>query len=75
MNACDEYIEMAEKELPDIVTTKDLIKIGMYRSDQAASVARRKGKCPGYFQFNKRVVIYPKKGVIDYLKTVKSHHD
>ena len=72
MTACDDYISKVEQMLPDLATTKDLIKAGIYRSDQAASAARRKGQAPSFFRFNKRVVIYPKQGVIEFLKRAKN---
>lgn len=71
MSSCDDYIEKITRDLPDPCTTKDLIKAGIFSSDQAASYARRHGIAPDFFKFKGRGVIYPKDGVIAYLERSK----
>lgn len=71
MSACDDFISLVENAIPDMATTSDLVRVGIYRSDQAACNARRIGKCPEYFKFNDKVVFYPKKAVIEFLKKSK----
>lgn len=68
MNACEDYIEAINKVLPDICTTKDLIKIGIFKSDQAAAYARKEGLSPDYFKLPTKTIFYPKKGVIEFLR-------
>lgn len=68
MNSCDAFIKRAMKELPEMCTVKDLLKLGIYRSEQAAAHARRKGLSPDYFKLPHRGVLYPKQGVIEFLK-------
>lgn len=67
MGRCEEYIDYVDRELPKMATTKDLIRVGIYRTDQAAAKARRKKLGPEFFQLNQRVVLYPKAAVIDFL--------
>ena len=68
MTACEEFILRMQESLPELASTQDLIKLGIFGSDQAASAARRKKIGPEYFQMNGRVIRYPKNGVIEYLK-------
>ena len=67
-NGCDVYIESLKKGLPEFATTKDLVKAGIYRTEQAAAHNRRSGNGPEYFVINKRCIMYPKKCVIDFME-------
>jgi hypothetical protein len=69
MEKYDNFIEGLAQSLPDTCRTKDLINAGLYRSEQAAAAARRRGDCPGYLKVNERVVIYPKADVISFLQS------
>ena len=71
MNSCDEFIERAKRELPDLCTTGDLIKLGIYKSPQAATHARQTGRSSDYFKLPTGTVVHPKKGVIDLLENSK----
>lgn len=71
MSACDDYINKIYSQLPELATTKDLIRIGLFRTDQSASAARKMGNSPEFFRINKRVILYPKKGVIEFFKKAK----
>lgn len=55
--------------LPELVSARDLVKVGMYRTEQGAYAARQSGKCPPYFRIPGRGIVYPKQGVIDFLRT------
>lgn len=56
------------KQLPELCSVGDLMKIGIYRSDQAAYAARKSGRCPAYFRMPSRGIVYPREHVIDFLK-------
>lgn len=71
MSACDDFINKVNQALPELATTKDLIRVGLFRTDQGAAAARRLGNSPEYFRLNKRVILYPKRGVIEFLKRSK----
>lgn len=66
---CDKYIERLIEELPDMVKTKDLVKAGIFLSEQVAVNARRRGDGPDFFRLNAKTVLYPKEGVIAWLKS------
>lgn len=53
---------------PDLLTTNDLIKLGLYPSDIAAYAARRrKISSPPYIQVGKRV-LYPKDELLRFIE-------
>lgn len=60
-------ISKISKNLPELVSSKDLVKIGMYKSEQGAYVARRTGECPPYVRIPSCGIRYPKLGVINFL--------
>jgi hypothetical protein len=72
MTSCDDFIEKAKRTLPELCTTKDLVKFGIYKSEQAAHNARKKGVAADYFKMPHGNLVYPKKGVIELLE--KSKH-
>lgn len=73
MKACQMFIEVVKNSLPDLATPKDLVKAGIYKTEQAAYAARTKGRSPPYLRIPQRGVIYPKAGVIEFLE--KNTHD
>lgn len=73
MKSCEDYIKKASTVLPDLCKTKDLVKLGIYSSEQAAHNARKKGLAPDYFKMAHGNIVYPKKGIIEFLE--KSKHD
>lgn len=60
-------ISKLSRTLPELVSSKDLVKIGMYKSEQGAYVARRNGECPPYVRIPACGIRYPKLGVINFL--------
>lgn len=70
MNACDEFIQNLQNWLPDAVSSKTLVSIGLFNSAQAVRNSRLSGDTPPYFRIGKRIM-YPKKGVIEWLETKK----
>lgn len=73
MNSCDKFIEKARQELPELCSTKDLVRIGLFKSEHCAWHARKKGISFDYFKLPHGTVVYPKKGVIELLE--KSKHE
>lgn len=69
MNLREKYIEELINKLPDLLTPKDLVSCGIYKTHQAAYQARVKGSSPPYFRISYRGIVYPKSGIVDYLKT------
>lgn len=68
MKITEQFIETVQRRLPELATAKDLVRCGMYRSPQAAYAARRTGKCPPYLRIPQRGIVYPKNGVLQFLK-------
>jgi hypothetical protein len=71
MSSCDQFIERAKRELPDLCTTSDLVKMGIFKSAQAASYARKKGMSSDYFKLPTGLVVHPKQGIIELLENAK----
>lgn len=71
MTACDIYIKKIALRLPEICSVRDLVKVGLYASPQAARVARLAQTFPAHFQMGKKIII-PKESVIEWLN--KSKH-
>lgn len=67
MNFCDKWIDNLTKDLPERCSTQDLVGIGLYNSVHAAHMARRRGDTPPYIQLGRKF-IYPKEGIIHWLK-------
>ncbi len=61
-------IRKISKILPELASAKDLVKIGMYRTEQAAYAARTRGECPPFMRIPARGIVYPKIGVIEFLQ-------
>lgn len=68
---CEDFIEKCATTLPELCSTSDLIKVGIFSSDQTAAIARRKGATPPYFHMPSRNIVYPRAGVIAYLRKYK----
>ena len=64
------FISKLKRTLPDLCSVKDLLKVGIYRSEQAAYSARRTGNCPFNFYFPCRGYVYPKESVIEFVEKV-----
>lgn len=70
MNGIEEFIVHIEKSLKDLVKTSELVRIGMYSSPQAAFHARQMGCSPPFFKIAGNGVVYPKCGVIEFLRSI-----
>jgi len=70
MTACDEFISMIERMLPEHCSVKDLVKEGIFLSPQCEFHARKVGHTPSYFKLGRRIM-YPRNAVIEWLKEQK----
>lgn len=50
----------------DFLSSKDLVGLGLWSSENAAYEARKRGQSPHYCKMGRRV-IYPKQSVIDFI--------
>ena len=72
MNACDKFIEKLQRELPDLCTTTDLVKTGIYKSPQAVWRARKTGVFVDFFKLPTGTIVHPKDGIIQMLINSKN---
>lgn len=71
-DVCDVWIEKSTASLPDPCTPADLVKAGIFHSVQNTSAVRKTYKGPPFLKVAGRIV-YPKDGVIEWLKKNKGH--
>lgn len=62
------YFQKLEEELPELVNSEDLVRLGIYRTLQAAYEARQNGSSPPFIRVYGRGPVYPKRELIDFLK-------
>jgi hypothetical protein len=72
MNSCDKFIEKLQRELPELCTTTDLVKVGIYKSPQAVWRARKTGMFVDFFKLPTGTIVHPKDGIIQMLKNSKN---
>ena len=56
-----------KKKLPELCSVADLMKFGIFNSEQAAYAARKSGNGPACFRLPHRGIVYPREQVIEYL--------
>ncbi len=71
MTSCDNFIAKARRDLPDLCSTEDLVRFGIYKSSQAAHHARNQGFAADYFKLPQGTIVYPKEGIINLLENSK----
>lgn len=64
------FIKYLETELPNLCTVKDLVRCEVYKTDQAAHMARKNGKGPPFFRYGSRGIVYCKADVIEFMLEV-----
>jgi hypothetical protein len=68
MNSCDEFIEKLNRELPDVCTVNDLIKVGIISHRNIMNQFRKKKTGPPFLRISDRKIFYPKPGVLKWLR-------
>ena len=64
-------IEYLYDTLPEVCVVRDLIKVGFYRTPQAAYAARKRGDGPPAIRLPGRGIVYLKDGIIEYVRELK----
>lgn len=54
-------------QLPDWISSTQLVSLGLFSSNCAMYLARVRGQSPDYIKIGKKV-LYPKSGVIDFIR-------
>lgn len=52
--------------LPQFLSTKNLIDLGLYKNRDSAYIARLQGNSPDYIKFGRKI-LYPKQSVLTFL--------
>lgn len=68
MNACEEFIEKLDKQLPEICTIHDLIRAGIVTHRNTMEHYRKKNIGPPFLKLSQRKIYYPKEGILRWLK-------
>jgi hypothetical protein len=68
MKAVNILISKIINNVPELATTRDLIKTGLYRSEQAAYMARRQRRSPPWMRLPGLGIVYPRDGIIEFLE-------
>lgn len=71
MEDFEKFIENIEKKMPDIMSTKDLINLGLFKSRATWTNMRKRNQGPEYLIFNNKMIAYPKICVLKWLKEMK----
>jgi hypothetical protein len=53
------------ESLPELLSSSDLVKLGLFENEGTAFLARHRGVSPPYVKFGRRV-LYPKKLLMDF---------
>jgi hypothetical protein len=67
MSSNKESIEESLKNIPDFLTSKDLIKLGLFNSPSNICHEAKRGCCPPRVRMGTRKVVYPKNLLIEWL--------
>jgi hypothetical protein len=61
-----DYLSDLESKLPELATSADLVRLGVFASEAALSKARKLGYSPDYIQFSPGRIRYPRAAVINF---------
>ncbi|OJU79971.1 MAG: hypothetical protein BGO10_01340 [Chlamydia sp. 32-24] len=61
-----DYLSDLESKLPELATSADLVRLGVFASEAAVSKARKLGHSPDYIQFSPGRIRYPRAAVINF---------
>lgn len=64
----EQFLSEIETKIPDIASTKDLVELGIFSTNHEALRRRSEGRGPAFIYLSKRRIIYPKNGVISWLR-------
>lgn len=68
MSHSKESLNQITSNLPELATTKDLIKVGIFSSIAQATDCRKRGDSPVFITLSKKRIVYPKEEVIVWLQ-------
>ena len=68
MLSFEDYLHALKQRMPEFVTPRELINLGIYKSSTALFNARKSGKCPSYVNIPHRGTLFLRDAVIDFLR-------
>lgn len=66
--AINDYLIQLESNLPELTSSADLVKLGIFSSEAALCKARKSGNTPAFIKFSKGRIRYPRGSVITFLR-------
>ncbi len=64
-----DFVTYLTEKLPELCRVNDLVKIGLYRSPQAAYEARRSGVGPRFIRIPKTGILYPREEILRFVRS------
>lgn len=68
MTVCNDLIKKLECRLPEMCTVADLVQVGIVKHRNSLLYYRRNNMGPPFLKLSEKKIIYPKQGVLDWLK-------
>ena len=62
------YLSELEGKIPELASSADLVKLGIFSSEAALCKARKSGNTPAFIKFSKGRIRYPRASVITFLR-------
>lgn len=75
MEDFEKFIENIERKMPEIMSTKDLINLGMFKSRATWTNMRKRNQGPEYLIFNNKMIVYPKECVLKWLREKRNERN
>lgn len=64
----EEYLADIEGKIPELATSADLVRLGLFGSEAALCKARKNGNSPDYIQISPGKIRYPRIAVINFFR-------
>lgn len=63
----EEYFAQLEYKIPELASSADLVRLGIFSSEAALCKARKSGDTPTFIRFSRGRIRYPRASVITFL--------
>lgn len=68
MGNTQNFLNQLRSNLPELATTKDLIKLGIFSCTVDACYCRKIGQSPPFITLSRKRIFYPREELITWLK-------
>lgn len=62
-----DYFAQLELKIPELASSADLVRLGIFSSEAALCKARKSGNTPAFIKFSRGRIRYPRTSVITFL--------